>query len=76
MIASALGAQGGGIDVADDKLELARSLGAAATVNAKSVASSYCGACVESFFDAHQPRGHNACNDLSNPQVATARNCY
>ena len=38
MIANALGAQVVGIDVGDDKLSLARSLGAAATVNAKQVA--------------------------------------
>src|SRR5208283_4615887 len=38
MIASALGANVVAVDIADDKLALARSLGAAATVNAAKVA--------------------------------------
>ena len=38
MIANAIGANGIGVDISDDKLALARALGAVATINANSVA--------------------------------------
>lgn len=62
MIASAIGANVVAIDIAEDKLELARSLGAVATVNASRVAS-----VVEAVRDITQGGAHVSLDALGHP---------
>lgn len=62
MIASAVGANVVAIDIAEDKLELARSLGAVATVNASRVAN-----VVEAVRDVTQGGAHVSLDALGHP---------
>lgn len=62
MIASAMGANVVAIDIAEDKLELARSLGAVATVNANQVAN-----VVEAVRDLTQGGAHVSLDALGHP---------
>lgn len=62
MIASAVGANVVAIDIAEDKLELARSLGAVATVNASRVAN-----VVEAVRDITQGGAHVSLDALGHP---------
>ncbi|WP_421546421.1 zinc-dependent alcohol dehydrogenase family protein [Pseudomonas sp. QD4] len=62
MIASAIGANVVAIDIAEDKLELARSLGAVATVNASRVAN-----VVEAVRDITQGGAHVSLDALGHP---------
>lgn len=62
MIASAVGANVVAIDIAEDKLELARSLGAVATVNASQVAN-----VVEAVRDITQGGAHVSLDALGHP---------
>ena len=62
MIASAVGANVVGVDIADDKLALARELGAVATINAKSVAD-----VAEAVIEATRGGAHVSIDALGAP---------
>lgn len=64
MIAHALGAQVVAIDIASDKLDLARSLGAAVTINANTVED-----VSEAVRDATQGGAHVSLDALGHPQL-------
>lgn len=66
MIAHALGAQVVAVDIAQDKLDLARSLGASVTIDASTVAN-----VPEAIRDATQGGAHVSLDALGHPQV-----CY
>ncbi len=64
MIANALGANVAAVDIAEDKLALARSLGAAITINARSVAS-----VPEALIDATGGGAHVSLDALGHPET-------
>jgi len=64
MIANALGADVVAVDIAEDKLALARSLGAAVTINAKSVTS-----VPEAVMDATGRGAHVSLDALGHPET-------